>query len=483
MSAYQKLVDIYQQSHPLTKIRSVLLWDTRVMMPSGAALERARMMKALEQAIGMQLRKIPVEDLLQEASIETLDEWQAANLRLMKRDYARHRAVPDDLAQELNASAFAGLSIWPKAKENNDWAAMQPVFARIVKAERKKIAILGDVMGITPYEVCLFDFVRGYSTASLNDSITWAMTRLSPLVKARKLMPPVEFPRISRHRQLKICRTLLGDLGFDFNRGRIDASPKAFHVATDEDSRIGLKVQSRNVWGTISSAIHEMGHSLHRLNTPRKHVGEPVGTPGDFALRESMAFIWQVHAARTPEFLGHAASVICEISGETISAEELSHAAWMTTRGPERSRADPAAYLLHIGIRFMIEQELLVGGLDVAEVPQRWAELYDEWLGVEVPNNTQGCLQDIHWYKGAFGYFPAYALGHIYAAAMMEKAESEIPEWRLSLTKGIGHPLVTWLDTHVYQYANLYSGRVVIESALGRQVNVDSFLDRLVMPV
>ncbi|MDB5478462.1 MAG: Thermostable carboxypeptidase 1 [Alphaproteobacteria bacterium] len=438
------------------------------------------MMRSLDQAISAQLKMVPVEKLLEEAAHEDLNPWDRENLRLIGRDYVRHRATPDTLAQELNAVAFAGRSLWARAKAENNWALMQPVFSDIIAAERKKIKLLADKLGIQPYEVCLFDFVRGYTTASLEDIMVWAMTRLSPRVKARQPSKPVNLPRISDAKQLRICQALLDGLGFDFMRGRLDISSKAFHIATDEDSRIGLKPVPNNIWATISSAVHEMGHSMHRLHCPRNYVAQPVGSPGDFALREAMAFIWQVHAARTPEFISHTALVIRDIAKKDIAPQELYDVAWAPTRGPERSRADPAAYLLHIGIRMQLEQELLIEGRDVATVPRRWAELYDQWLGVEVPDNASGCLQDIHWYKGAFGYFPAYALGHMYAAALMQKAESELPELRLSLGGGIGHPLAAWLQSNIYQYANLQSGRMTVENALDAPLNVDGFLDRLI---
>lgn len=479
MSSYHALRLLYQQIRPLTQIRTILTWDTRVMMPPGVAQERALMMRGLDQAISRLLRDVPVQKLLEEAAHEDLNEWDSENLRLMGREYIRHRAIPDALASELNAAAYAGRNLWAKAKADNNWKAMVPVFTNIIKAERKKIKILSETLNYEPYEVCLVDFIRGYKVKEVNDVIATLVRRLSSLVRTRNIPEPITLPAISRNKQLRISRELVQGLGFDFNHGRIDISSKAYHTSTDEDSRIGLRVMRDNVCTTISSAVHEMGHALHKLHQPKAYQGQPVGNPGDFAMREAMAFIWQVHACRTPEFLGHASDVIFKHSNERIDVKTMQSVYRQPTRGPLRSSSDALSYMLHIAVRTKIEQELLVEERDVETVPQRWAELYDEYLGVDVPDDANGCLQDIHWYKGAFGYFPAYALGHLNAAALMRHAEGDMPDLRSHLAIGNGLPLVGWLDRHVYKFANLYSGRVLTDDIVGSPVTVDDFIDRL----
>jgi carboxypeptidase Taq len=479
MSAYSSLRALYQQTHPLTQIRSILSWDSRVIMSPGAINERAVMMRALDQAISRQLNEVDVQHLLKQAGGETLDEWDTENLRLMGRDYIRHRAIDDALASELNNAARAGRTNWAVLRAQNNWKGMMPLFRDVINAERKKIKILTNVLGCRPYEVVLFDFVRGYSVDNVNEMMDTMVRRLSSLVRTRHIPAPVRFPRMARDTQLKICHSLMEELGFDFNHGRIDLSAKAFHTGTDEESRIGLHIVPNNVMTTISSAVHEMGHALHRLNRPPEYRGQPVGSAGDFAMREAMAFIWQIHACRTPEFLSHVSSVIRDIAKKDIPAQTLRDVAFQPSRSPLRQGADPVSYMLHIAVRTKMEQELLVEGRDVETVPQRWAELYDEYLGVDVPDDANGCLQDIHWYKGAFGYFPAYALGHLNAAAMMRQAELDMPDLRLNLSVGNGSALVNWLKRHVYRYANLYSGRLLVEKATGLPVNIDDFIDKL----
>ena len=478
MSAYASLHTLYQQTHPLTQIRAVLSWDSRVVMSEGAMNQRAVMMRSLDQAISRQLREVPVDKLLQQAAKEDLDEWDSENLRLMGRDYVRHRAINDQLAAELNNAARAGRTNWAALRAQNNWKGMLPIFRDLITAERKKIKILKDVFNCDPYEVCLVDFVRGYSAVEVNEIMNKLVRRLSSLVRTRHIPDPIKLPKIGKDTQLQICQSLMGELGFDFRHGRIDLSAKAFHTGTDTESRIGLRI-SPNVMTTISSAVHEMGHALHRLNRPPDVWGQPVGTAGDFAMREAMAFIWQVHACRTPEYLQYTSGVIRDIAKRDIDPQVLGNALSQPVRGPLRQGADPLSYMMHIAVRTKIEQELLIEGRDVETVPQRWAELYDEYLGIDVPDNANGCLQDIHWYKGAFGYFPAYALGHLNAAAMMAQAELDIPDLRENLYAGNGSALVSWLDRHVYRYANLYSGRVLVEKATGAPVNVDDFIDKL----
>lgn len=478
MSSYHALRALYQQIRPLTQIRTIMGWDTRMMMPPGVSEERSQMIRGLDQVISHMLHEVPVQRLLEDAAHEELNEWDTENLHQMGRDYIRNRAIPESLAAELNASAYAGRNLWPKARAANDWNAMCPVFNRVLKAERQKIKILSKTFGTDPYGICLYDYVRGYGVREINEIMGTLVRRLSPLVRTRHIPDAVVLPPISDDQQLAICRELMGGLGFDFNHGRIDTSAKAFHTSTDQDCRIGLRVMRDNVITTISSAVHEMGHALHKLHRPSAYFGQPVGSPGDFAMREAMAFVWQVHACRTPEFLGHVSDVIERQTNERIPVADLVRAARQPTRGPLRSSADPLAYMLHIAVRTKIEQELLVEERDVRTVPKRWAELYDEYLGVEVPDDASGCLQDIHWYKGSFGYFPAYAIGHLNAAALMRHAESDLPDLRMHLAGGDGRILVSWLERHVYRFANLYSGRVLTDDIVGSPVTADDFIDR-----
>jgi carboxypeptidase Taq len=476
MTAYQTLFNLYKEIHPLEQFRSLANWDGRVNLPFGAVESRQMMVKSLNDVIDAKRKAVLTKDMITQAATEKLNEWDERNLYLIQSDFRAKTLVPDQLRNDLRLACNQGQNIWAKAKQNNDWSMMQPVFEKIVQLRREKNKLLLERADQSLYEVSLINYIRGYTLAELNQLLDRLAEKLSPIVKQRSAQTPPKLPEIKLEKQLQICKIILSGLGYDFNRGQINLSEKAFHTAMDNDSRIAVRADIANIWGTISSAVHEMGHALHGFGVPKEFNEQPVGSSGDYASREAMAFIWQVHVLSKPEIIRYISTVIKQETGIEISSEEFEAVINFHSRGPIRIGADNSSYILHIVIRTKIEQALLNGELEVADLPKRWAELYDQYLGVEVPNDAQGCLQDIHWYKGSFGYFPAYAVAHLYSAVLMEKAESDLPSLSADLAQGNGRALISWLEEHIYRFANLHPGRTLIRQTIGRDVDVNEFV-------
>jgi carboxypeptidase Taq len=228
--------------------------------------------------------------------------------------------------------------------------------------------------------------------------------------------------------QLNIMEQVIRDMGFDFSQGRLDVSLKAFFEKTDHDRRIVTRIDPANVMAGLSSAVHETGHALHYQYLPHDWRTQPVGRAGDYCMREAVAFIWQIFVAQTPEFHIYLSHYLRDMAGLTVDPAALFLSQNTIRPSPLRIGSDPATYALHILIRYRIERDLVNGQQDVKNLPQRWAEEYRDALMVDVPDHVHGVLQDIHWYKGSFGYFPCYLLALLYAAQLFHKAKADIPD-------------------------------------------------------
>jgi carboxypeptidase Taq len=274
-------------------------------------------------------------------------------------------------------------------------------------------------------------------------------------------------------------RQIITDMGFDFKHGRLDVSIKAFFEKTDQDRRIVTAIDKKHFMGGLSSAIHEAGHALHYQFLPEEWVSQPVGEAGDFCMREAMAFMWQIFVAQTPTFNIYLARLLHSVAGLTVDPQQIDAAQNIIRPSPLRIGSDPASYALHIMIRYHIERDLINGTQDVAALPQRWNEEYLKGLNIDVPSNMSGLLQDIHWYKGSFGYFPCYLLAMLYAAQLFHKAKQDIPDLVQGFTNGHFAPLVQWLRDKVYSQANFYDGPTLLERATGEPLNPHYFIDYL----
>lgn len=486
--AYNILKQRYHNAHTINRIKALLTWDERVMMPPASGDERAHMFNLLSY-----MRKTHYLDhdvlvpLLEQAhqDMHLLPPWDQRNLQYMMdaHDDPPLNIVPN-LRSDLRYAEAHCRQIWPAAKTHNQWSLIADHFSQLIYNRRilnTAIAAIRD--DATPYDVSLSRYSRKISTRYF-DKVTESLlpplkeflqTHISPVQEAPE-PPPIA---LSRKLQLKIIRQVITAMGFDFSYGRLDTSIKAFFEKTDQDRRIVTAIDKNNFMSGLSSAIHETGHALHHQFLPPEWIDQPVGEAGDFCMREAMAFIWQVFVAQTPQFNTYLTRLLHQTAGLTIQPEQLDKVQNIIRPTPLRIGSDAASYALHIMIRYHIERDLINGTQDVATLPQRWKQDYLDHLNLAVTDDTSGLLQDIHWYKGSFGYFPCYLLAMLYAAQLFHKAKQDIPDLVQGFTNGHFAPLVQWLRDKVYSQANFYDGPTLLELATGEPLNPHYFIDYL----
>ena len=267
-------------------------------------------------------------------------------------------------------------------------------------------------------------------------------------------------------------------VGFDFGHGRLDVSFHPFCGGVPEDVRITTRYDEADFLSGLMAVLHETGHAMYERGLPAKWRLQPVGEAGGMALHESQSLLIEMQAARSPAFIAFMAPLAreaFEAEGPAWEVDNLIRHYHRVERGLIRVDADEVTYPLHVILRFRLERALIAGDLALDELPGAWNDGMESLLGVMPPDDSQGCLQDIHWYDGAWGYFPTYTLGALAAAQFFDAARRDLPEIPEALARGDFAPLMTWLREKVHGAAARLSSDALLEEATGRPLDPEVF--------
>jgi carboxypeptidase Taq len=271
-------------------------------------------------------------------------------------------------------------------------------------------------------------------------------------------------------------------MGFDFHRGRLDVSAHPFCGGAAEDVRMTTRYDETDFLTSVLGVIHETGHALYEMGLPRKWARQPVGSVPGMGLHESQSLLMEMQAARTPEFLGYLADVAARYLGldpDALSREALERHALRVERSLIRVDADEATYPLHVIVRFHLERAMVKGDLAVKDLPLAFRDAMEKIVGVRPEDDRDGCLQDVHWPTGSFGYFPSYTIGAIAAAQLFSAAIERHPEIKTELARGELSTLLRFATEHVHRHGSLYDTNGVLVRATGSALDPSVLLRHL----
>jgi carboxypeptidase Taq len=468
----------------LTAIGMLADWDQLVMMPAEGGAARAQQLGTLarlthERATGEQIGEWLVE-IEHATGAEELDEIDRDIVRLARRDWQRARRVPEQLAVERARATAEGQERWQEARAADDFAAFAPALERNVELARAYGECVAED-GESRYAGLLGDFDFGLRTDELRRVFGALARELPPLAAQARERSPRRTLEVPVAAQQAAVTSTLRRLGVDDAGWRVDVSAHPFSASIGRgDSRLTTRYSDGDVESLLSS-LHEYGHALYERQIDPALDRTNLGTGTSMSVHESQSKLWENHVARSPAFAEVLAAEL-GAGGFQVSAAEL-HAA-LTGVEPSlvRVSADPLTYPLHIVVRFELELALIDGELAVADVPAAWNEQMRRLLGVEVPSDALGCLQDVHWGAGAFGYFPSYALGCLIAAQLWETLEAELGSREEDLRRGEVGEIQRWLAERVHRYGRRLDTLPLLEHATGRALEIDPFL-RYVAPL
>jgi carboxypeptidase Taq len=393
----------------------------------------------------------------------------------------RSTAIPRDLVEASSRANSACETIWRTARQNSDFSAVQPALAEVLNLTRQTAGILGERLGLTPYDALLSQYQRGVTAAEVAPVFAEYesfLRQVLPEVEAYQrhhqfdALPPGPYPASV---QEALCRRLSQEAGLDFSHARLDRSAHPFCGGTPSDIRITTRYDEQDFCSAMLGVLHETGHALYEQHLPGEYRRQPVGAAAGMATHESQSLIVEMQAVRSDAYLGYLAPVLSEAFGRGITAGGLKSRLRRVKRSFIRVEADELTYPAHVILRFRLEQAMISGDLAVRDLPQAWGQGLHALLGITPPDDAQGCLQDIHWYDGAFGYFPAYTLGAMAAAQLMAAARRVVAKLDESLMAGDLSGLIAWLSENVHAKGSRLDFNALLTEATGEKLNPAAF--------
>jgi carboxypeptidase Taq len=464
---------------------SVLHWDQEVMMPEGGQPARGKQVSALQTVRHDLLTDDDMggwlEDLTDEAGepIAALDDDGQAEVREVHREYVRAERVPSDLVERLSEVTSNALPVWEQAREDDDFDAFADTLAEIVDLRREQAAAIDPDRD--PYAVLFEEYepYLGVDTAEqvLEDLKATLVPLIDDVADSDVTAPEPFEGSYSDDAQEDLVREALDYLGYDWERGRLDTAPHPFSMGTQYDARVTTRFTPDDPMDALGSTVHEFGHATYTQGLPREAYGSPLGQDRDLSIHESQSRLWENHVGRSrPFWTGFAERVNDHLGLDAAPATYYRTANEVYDDNLIRVQADELTYHLHIVLRFEIERDLIRGDLAVDEVPAVWNDKMEEYLGLRPETDTRGCLQDIHWTHGSFGYFPTYSLGSV-LAAQLDAAAREDLALDEQVRDGEFDPLRDWLGEHVHRHGARYETDDLVERATGESFTADYFTD------
>jgi len=485
-TAYDALKSRFQRLSALGGAQAMLSWDRSTMMPEGGSTARAEQQATLS-LIAHEIMTAPeVADLLASAneSAEALAKWDRANLSEMARVHAHATATPTDLVSKLSHQRSSTEMVWRKARAANDFAMLAPELEKLLGLVREQAAAKADVLGLSHYDALLDSYDPDRRSADIDvlfaelesflpSLLQEVMEKQAASPKALSVTGP--FPVAL---QEKLGREVMTTLGFDFNHGRLDVSLHPFTGGIPDDSRITTRYDESDFIESLMAVIHETGHSLYERGLPAEWRNQPVGRSRGMTIHESQSLLMEMQAGRSEEFIRYLAPRLKSIfggEGEAWSADNLLRHYRKVGPSLIRVSADEVTYPLHVILRYSLERAMIAGDLLPVDLPAAWNEGMKELLGITPPDDASGCMQDIHWPSGSFGYFPTYTLGALTAAQLFQAAGEARKDLGNRLEKGDFSGLVSWVRENVHGAGSSLTPDEIILSATGAPLGTAAF--------
>lgn len=489
-TAYARLEARFRRWNAVSGANAVLGWDQEAMMPAGGAEARAEQMATLDVVMHEMLADPRVAAWLAEAEADAarLETWQRANLREMRRRHTHDTAAPADLVEANSRAISACVMTWREAKRKDDFSLVEGRLAEVVRLARELGAAKADRLGAAVYDAMIDAFEPDGSRAMIDPifaRLGQALPTLLDRILARQaaapapLQPAGPFPVEA---QKRLGERVMAALGFDFERGRLDTSAHPFTGGVPDDIRITTRYDETDFTRALMGVIHETGHALYEMGLPKQWRGQPVGAARGMILHESQSLLMEMQACRSPacyRFLAPLAAQAFGTAGPALAADNLARLGHRVGRGLIRVDADEVTYPLHVMLRYELEQAMIAGDLAVPDLPGAWRDGMARFVGIVPRDDRDGCLQDIHWYSGAFGYFPTYTLGALAAAQLFGAVRNAVPDLDAKIATGDFAPLLSWIGDNVHALGSSSSTDQIMAAATGIPLGADAFLAHL----
>lgn len=481
--AYAELCRIQTRLYRYGHLASIIGWDRNAMMPPKGHAARAAAEAELNALIHRTHTDSRLAGLLEQAEAEPLDEVERANLREIRRAWRDANALPESLVEAKTLAGARCEHAWRTQRPANDWPGFLENFREVVRLSREEARLLAAETGLSPYDALMDRYEPGMRAADIERLFANVKSWLPDLVariRAKQrddalTVPVGPFP-VSAQRAMSLAVMKL--LGFDFEAGRLDESAHPFSGGVPEDVRLTTRYRESDFVQSLMGTIHETGHARFEQNLPREWLGQPIGNARSYGIHESQSLFFEMQLARSRPFVGLIAPLLRTHFGEqaAFDPDNLHRLLTRVEPGYIRVEADEATYPAHVILRFEIERALIEGDIEAEDIPALWDEKMETLLGLDTRGNFKdGCLQDVHWTEGAFGYFPSYTLGAMYAAQWFAAIRRGVPDLDARIARGELAPVFEWLRANIWTQASRWETPELVRRASGEALNPAHF--------
>lgn len=479
--SYQQLRQHFLKISHFNHLDAICSWDQAAMMPAGGNEARGAALAELSVLIHQLTTAPQLADWIAVAESESLSVSEKASLAAIKRRWQQANVLPEDLVMAQSLANSECEHAWREQRKNNDWLGFKSNLSKVVQLAREEASIRAASSSLSRYDAMLDMYEPGMSSAKLDKLFgevkIWLpdfILRAETLQAKQKIVVPQGHFTTASQKELGLAVMQL--LGFDFNHGRLDVSTHPFCGGVPSDVRITTRYDENDFMKALFGVIHETGHARYEQNLPQEWAGLPVGEARSMGVHESQSLFFEMQLARSPGFAQLLSPVVAEFFGGdkdlAFSAKNIYALNTQVKRDFIRVDADELTYPAHVILRYEIERGLIEGDIDVDDIPVLWNEKMQAYLGLSTEGNyLNGCMQDIHWAGGSFGYFPSYTLGAMYAAQEFSAAERAIPQLRSKIAAGDLSALFGWLKNNIWSKASLLSTDDLMIAATGEPLN------------
>lgn len=483
----KRLEQILAEVTDLNHVYRVLEWDQETYMPAGGTRSRSEQLATVSRLGHESLISDEVGRLLDvlegEVAGKPFDSYESSLVRVTRRDYEHARKLPAELVAEIARASSTAMVVWRKARQEENFALFAPYLEKNVELNRR----MADALGYEghPYDALIDYYEPGMTTAQLEEIFSELKTAIVPLIAgiarhADAVDDKVLHRGFDPELQLKYALDVVRRLGYDLDHGRQDLTAHPFSSSFGQDDvRITTRVSRDFFNECLFGSIHESGHAMYNQGIPVEIDRTLLGDAASPGVHESQSRMWENLVGRSRPFWRHFFPTLRETFPEPlrgVDEEAFFRAVNRSYPSLIRVEADEVTYNMHVLLRFEVETEMLDGSLKVKDLPEAWNARMKSYLGLSVPNDREGALQDIHWSFVSFGVFPGYTLGNLIGAQLMEKVRQEIPDLDSQFERGEFSNLLGWLRRNVHRHGRKFTPDELLQRATGRSLTAEPWI-------
>lgn len=488
MNHYSKLTEHYKKIANFNHLSAITGWDQAVMMPSGGNQSRSTALAELSLHIHQLSTAPQLGELFDKAETQALNSIETASLLEMKTQWQKSTLLPDDLVRAQSLAGSKCEHAWRSQRPENDWQGFSKNFAEVVNLSKQEAQIRAEATKKTPYDALLNIYEPGASSSEIDtifDNLKTWLPALTQQVQQKQASEKVIMPteQYTTQQQKSLGLEIMKLLDFDFNHGRLDISSHPFCGGVSQDVRITTRYDEADFVQSLMGIIHETGHARYEQGLPKSLAGLPVGEARSMGIHESQSLFFEMQLGRSQAFIEQLAPLTAKHftnnNQAVFSATNLQRIYTRVKPDFIRVDADELTYPAHVILRYEIERDLINGKINYQDIPECWDNKMQQYLGISTAGNYKnGCMQDIHWTDGSFGYFPSYTLGAMYAAQFMASMQQQIDVHSCIANQQLS-PIFDWLRDNIWSKGSTLSTKALVTQATGESLNPSHFKKHL----